>query len=169
METLDVPPLDWTDKCETGVKPVDDQHKKVFKRLNELGLALNIGSIEKISKSSDVLVKTILSHFKHEECYMSDADYKSTSLHKTAHSHFLGKAEILRARAEALEPEAALELYRLASAWFFKHIQAEDQLFIPTIREFLSKPKESLPYEQAQRGGKTLGQRLREIGNTKIF
>ena len=168
MSAIIIPPVVWIDRCNTGVQIIDEQHKKIFNRLNDLGFVLNFPRRSSF-KTSDRLIKTILRHFEYEEHLMGKAEYGYILLHKTAHSMFVKKMENIRKRLKEQEKEAAHDLHSLVLMWFLKHIQIEDQLYLPSLRiipQSLQRIKiPSLAVEKRM----TFQERLWNIGNMPIF
>lgn len=84
--------MEWSDKLLTGVREVDEQHKKLVALINELYDAMKQGKgKEVIDKALDELVKYAGYHFSTEETLMTKYGYPELASHKREHENFKAK------------------------------------------------------------------------------
>jgi len=69
--------MEWTDKLATGISTIDSQHKELFKRINNLVIAIKEhrckSEIDGTIKFLDDYAKV---HFTAEEKHMQEANYE---------------------------------------------------------------------------------------------
>lgn len=120
----------WTDDLATGVSKIDDQHKELFKRINNLLIACNKGKgrreIEGVVKFLDEYVDT---HFSDEERIMIRYEYPSYPAHKAQHLEFVEKLSELKKR---LDQEGAglvivIATNQMLVDWLRTHIRRLDK------------------------------------------
>ena len=77
----------WKKDNETGMKKIDQQHKEIHARLNQLINILNHNcSIERISDFVECLEEYTMSHFRMEEEYMIETKYPGYVSHSNLHT-----------------------------------------------------------------------------------
>ena len=80
--------ISWSDKFSIGVGMIDEQHKNLFRLVNDMHDYINSGSAkDKISSALDALINYTEYHFKEEEDYMFNVEYTRFEQHKIAHDN----------------------------------------------------------------------------------
>jgi len=117
--------IEWTDKYNTGVAEVDNQHKEIIKQLNKLHDAITSGL------AKDVITDIIkfageyaTKHFAFEESCMEKYQCPVAKQNKEAHQKFIKRfGEIQKSLAAApVETTTVLEVYRELRDWIHSHI-----------------------------------------------
>lgn len=122
----------WIDELETGVYMVDEQHRNIFNKANEifdLGVDKDIVEVKKVFT---FLMNYATNHFHDEEQLMMEHEYESFVRHRTQHSYFV--EEIYRIyqniSSEGITEKDLNDLKVLIIEWLANHINGEDKKFI---------------------------------------
>ena len=82
--------ITWTkEQFGTNISVADDQHKTLFKMLNELHDLAGGSDRAAIGRSLDALVKFVVDHFATEEKLMQMHNYPDFDAHKAEHTKLL--------------------------------------------------------------------------------
>lgn len=127
----------WTDELKTGVDSIDEQHKSIFKKAEEI-LELDYDSDEeKIKKTFIFLMDYANNHFYAEEMLMFEAGYKDFLDHKKEHNYFI--EAVYNIYTDILETGVSEnnlnDLKILIIDWLINHINGADKNFIKQIQE----------------------------------
>ncbi|HUV35527.1 MAG TPA: bacteriohemerythrin [Patescibacteria group bacterium] len=81
--------LKWTDKLSIGVDLIDEQHKMLIQRLNDMSSAIefNKGPNE-IARTLSFLIDYTDFHFSEEEKHMEEQEYPGLEEHISKHEEF---------------------------------------------------------------------------------
>ena len=123
--------LQWTQGLSVGVEEIDNQHKELFERINNLDSAMKQGSAqEEVVRLIEFLDKYVITHFTAEEKYMTDHDYAGYALHKAKHDWFKIKFSDIRTKldAEGITPGVIILSNSLLITWFSNHIRSIDMM-----------------------------------------
>lgn len=123
-------PFRWTDaKYSTGVKNIDEQHKRLFKLINELekvfeNLELNDINIKKIKKLIVFLGSYTKAHFGYEEDCMFKNKCPLYKKNEDAHQKFIVFYEDIRKESEekGISKQLVKKLYETSGNWLVNHI-----------------------------------------------
>lgn len=131
-----MPYMVWHDDLDTGIKVIDNQHKRIVEMINHLHDAMDHGDRKQLSDILDELVDYTLSHFTFEESLMEDAHYEFTRAHKRVHEVFVKRVSDYRLRFRAGEDIGA-ELLHTLSHWLFNHIRNDDKAIVDSVRRHM--------------------------------
>lgn len=124
-------PLEWNKGLSTGVPWQDRQHKELFKRLNKLLDAMNVGlGKNEVVRLFLFLDEYFVVHFDAEEKEMDRTKFPGTVEHLKEHTHFI--EEMSRLKNEfAKNPTSALvmQVKRRVVDWLINHIGDVDKKF----------------------------------------
>ena len=133
--------LIFTDDCLTGIEEIDNEHKKLFKLINDAYVDLNDKTIDKQIACIELLrnLKNYAStHFEHEEAYMKQINAPELPHQQKAHEAF--KAKINNIHLTGLSDEnltkTASDLLDYMSRWLFSHVISSDTLIGKTKTPF---------------------------------
>ena len=101
-----MPRMVWQDDLNTGIKVIDNQHRRIVEMINHLHDAMAHRDRQEIGDILDELVDYTLSHFTFEESLMEDAGYEFTRAHKRVHEVFVKRVSDYRLRFRAGEDMA---------------------------------------------------------------
>ncbi len=136
----------WTGDLSVGIELIDEQHKMLIKRLNDLSQALASGQgAAKIATTLNFLIDYTDFHFTAEEKHMAANGYPELERHQKLHKEF--KATLANMEEE-LEEEGATQLLAdsidsLLVKWLFEHIRTIDVSF----GKFLNEKGVEIPQE----------------------
>jgi len=118
-----------TKEMETGIVKIDDQHRELINRINELwAMGSQAHSKEEIKKTLDLLGEYVVQHFDDEEKLQIQCNYPRYEIHKQEHQGFIDEFQKLKKKFSEEEDIStlALELIRTITVWVVKHIQHSD-------------------------------------------
>jgi hemerythrin len=124
--------VEWTDDLSVGIQLIDDQHKMLIERLNNLATAVEQHhGPEKIATTLQFLIDYTDFHFSAEEHHMAAQQYPGLDLQKTRHTEFKDTLSNLEAdfREEGATHELAESIDTLLGNWLLKHIRTVDVEF----------------------------------------
>lgn len=122
--------LKWSDDLSTGVSEVDNQHKELFVRINNLLDACEQGKgREEVIKTIDFLEGYVMEHFSMEETYMRKYGYAGYSGHLAEHTEFIKTFSGLKKETIKEGPKVAVvvRLNHLLVEWLINHIRKTDK------------------------------------------
>lgn len=128
--------LCWDDKYLTGYPDVDDQHRGIFQRVNELhDAAASRNASELTGEALAFLIQYTLSHFRCEEDAMAAVGYPDRDAHKDLHDAFSSKIRDLSKRYQRGERDLWREISDAISHWLTDHILKHDMALAAYFRE----------------------------------
>lgn len=124
--------INWTDKNDTGIKIIDEQHKGVVSLINSLHFSILEKDSEKITApiAQSIDLYTVI-HFKTEQYLLEKAEYKDISGHISIHNDFINS---MKRNMSEIEPA---ELLRFLKDWWLNHINVEDKKYVPHLLDYL--------------------------------
>ncbi|MEK6776135.1 MAG: bacteriohemerythrin [bacterium] len=139
--------IQWTEELGTGVDMIDNQHKELFKRINDLLDACGQGKgIEEVGKIIGFLEDYVVTHFSTEEKYMTQYDYPDQLTHKGQHRHFINNFSDLKKQFETDGAGVHIVILtnRVVVDWLNSHIRKVDKA-LGTFLKPLFKPQDVEP------------------------
>lgn len=130
--------LEWSRDLETGIAPIDLQHRQIVTFINQLYEAQLGTDREAIADVIDGLVEYTLSHFAFEETLMQDSGYEFLRPHKKVHELFVRRVADFQARFKAGE-DVAQALHDLLARWLFNHIRHDDASYVDSVKAGMNK------------------------------
>jgi hemerythrin len=127
---------EWSDKFETGIPVVDEQHKALFRMLNDLHESLASGKgKEEIVRAMDFLLSCTTSHHETEEKFMQEHGFPELSAHRSEHLAVQQNAAFFREcwmkTPDSVHP---MELVRLIGEWVIHHIEHSDFRYVEFLK-----------------------------------
>ena len=127
--------MEWTEKLATGISTIDSQHQELFKRINNLVIAIKEhrckAEIDGTLKFLDDYARV---HFSDEEKHMRETNYGGLEQQQEDHKHYL--AALAELQAQASQPRIAGGSYDLSATtnqvvvdWIVDHIIKVDMKF----------------------------------------
>ena len=130
--------IKWNDGLSVGIELIDQQHKMLLQRIDDITLAIEKHHGEvKIGTTLQFLAEYTDFHFSTEEKYMTELDYPGLDYQKTQHQEF--KNTLKNLTDDFLEEGAthtlAASIDTFLINWFVKHIKAVDIKFADFLNE----------------------------------
>jgi hemerythrin len=133
--------MEWTEKLATGIRTIDSQHRELFKRINNLVVAIKQqrckSEIDGTIKFLDDYARV---HFAEEEKHMRETNYDGLAEQREDHGKYL--AALAELKEQASRPRIQGSSYDLSATtnqvvvdWIVAHIMKLDMRF----GEFLKK------------------------------
>ena len=118
--------VEWSDKLETGIPEIDEQHKELIVTLNRLG-RLKYGKEDFLEVLEELIEYTNI-HFKTEENYMIKDNYPGYDKHKSYHNLLINKlSDYIKEFYETEDIEdLGTRLYDFVGNWMVNHYSGED-------------------------------------------
>ena len=126
--------INWIADYDTGIKLVDQQHRKLVENLNKLNRAVE-GHLnrEEIKQIFIDLSNYCNYHFSTEEMLMERSEYDGFDDHKMEHLNCFSKVKNCYRRFEGGNDDAVKELIDYLTSWWSDHVLGKDKEFIPFI------------------------------------
>jgi len=141
---------EFTKDCLIGIPELDEEHRNLFKMLNE-----TIDSMKEPTTDKAVLAKKLLdnlkdyatTHFTHEESYMETINDPELARQRREHAAFIHKIESYSLENCTADSAAQTmqELLNFLIRWLYRHILSSDML----IGKML--PKEAVTVENKEK------------------
>ncbi|MBU1558065.1 hemerythrin family protein [Patescibacteria group bacterium] len=130
--------FEWTPDISVGNEEIDDQHKKLLNKINELLEAIfNEKEKEVIGDTISFLGQYIKNHLVYEENYMKENMYPDLMGHQEIHQNFVDKYEEFetRFRENGTSDNMLHEVEAFLGDWWVRHIAIEDKKYFIFINE----------------------------------
>lgn len=127
--------LVWDDKYSVGVQIIDNQHKEMFKTINELIETLEgMPTKEQVDKIIESLIAYKKFHFATEEKYFAEFGYEGSADHMAKHQEFSKKLETLIAESKGDSVDLAFNLVDFLEDWLIDHLMVTDQKYVECFK-----------------------------------
>ena len=117
--------IEWNSVFETGVREVDDQHRRLVSHINALQNVLDAPDPAVIEHVLESVIDYTLYHFAFEEALLEGSDYPLLDAHKRVHARFAAELHALREQFRA-GTLGARALSESLARWVFDHIRSAD-------------------------------------------
>ncbi len=136
LNTRRVKPLmEWSSEYSVGDFDLDQQHQKLFKLVNRLNEAMQLGQghsmLEKVLAE---LVDYTGKHFQAEEKAMERAGYPDLDQHRETHRKLVQKVSQMVERFQKGETGLTLEIMNFLEQWLKQHILGADKKYAPYLQ-----------------------------------
>ncbi len=126
----------WSEKYNTGIKEIDEQHKKLVAILNSLyGSFVDRTTNEKIKKVIQEMTDYIQYHFGVEEKYFKEFNYENTEEHIKEHQYFIKQVKDFQQSLEEGKVSVTFKLMNFLRSWLIEHINGTDRKYIALFKE----------------------------------
>ncbi|PRR82617.1 bacteriohemerythrin [Clostridium vincentii] len=121
------------DEYKTGIKIIDEQHKKLFELAESTYQLLKndftVDKYDKIVHLVDELRDYTEFHFKTEEEYMESIGYKRMFTQKIEHMAFVKELkDVDLTKIDQNQDEAIMKILQFLNDWLVEHILEKDML-----------------------------------------
>jgi hemerythrin len=133
-----MPTLEWTQDLAVRIELIDEQHKMLFQRANDVSQAIDNGqALTQIIKTLDFLIDYTHFHFSTEENHMQSNNYPGLEAHQTSHRELVNTLNDLERdfKEEGATFQLADALNSFLNNWLVKHIKGIDVQFGNFLKE----------------------------------
>ncbi len=133
--------FEWTEEMSVHHNILDEQHKKLFEKINELLEAIVDGTAgDMIQELIDFFENYMNKHLIYEEQYLKDIGYPHTKEHHEQHQVFIKKYNELKKTCDCSKNnednhKIVFDIENFMGAWLTNHILVEDQKFAQYIQQ----------------------------------
>lgn len=115
--------VEWSDDFSVKVSLMDDEHKVLFKLINDLNSAMIDGqSSREIARILDSLIDYTEYHFNHEEEMLKKISYPNISEQEKYHKIFVDKMKEFKKELESGEVLLSVKMIDFLKDWLVSHI-----------------------------------------------
>ena len=126
--------MQWTSDLDSGIRVIDDQHRRIIDYINELDHASQTGNAEETNHALEGLLDYTITHFEFEEELQERAGYPFLKAHKRVHEIFMKRVAAFRERAEKGE-NVAPEILAMLKVWLVSHIKGDDRDYVESVKK----------------------------------
>lgn len=120
----------WTNDYSVKYKVLDNEHKQLFKLINDLYSAfMDKEANEKLSVILDELHEYTVYHFAHEEEILKEKKQELSPEHLQAHKDFIDKIATLKEKHEKGMSVVKYEMMNFLRKWLTDHIKDTDKKY----------------------------------------
>lgn len=122
--------ITWKEDLRIGVEQIDNQHKELLGRIDNLFEACNKGKgKEEVIKVIDYLGEYVVTHFSDEEDLQKKYAYPEYNNHKAMHTQFIKDFEVLKGslNKDGVSPGLVIRMNKLLIDWLLNHIKKTDK------------------------------------------
>jgi hemerythrin len=129
----------WEKEFETGIEVIDKQHRELFKRVDNLALAIYEGRGKSELKEIAVYLETYVNdHFAVEERLMYINDYPRYAEHLKKHQDFTSffNSIVEEIDEKGADSYLAIKVENEMRGWWQTHVLQLDMDYVPFIKKF---------------------------------
>ncbi len=128
--------IKWNDSFSVNVVKIDQEHKKLFKIINELTDAMKAGhGKDVLGNILNELISYTASHFKLEENYFQQVKYPYAVEHKKEHVAFVRKVTEFKREFDSGRATVSVNVLQFLGKWLQSHIKGTDQKYSSFLNE----------------------------------
>ncbi len=119
----------WTEELATNNAKIDQDHKKIIAKSQELYEAMAAGEgSTKMLETTNFLNDYVKKHFEEEQVMQEKSDYPDCVMHREKHDYFIKELSTLTKNIVDNPTSSinAIKLNKLISGWFYGHIKKLD-------------------------------------------
>ncbi|VAV83020.1 hypothetical protein MNBD_DELTA01-675 [hydrothermal vent metagenome] len=123
--------LIWNEQLSVGIPAIDDQHKELIKKINDLTDTIFKGEDKgQVLEFIDFLDNYVTAHFSHEETMMLKADYPEIVSHTREHAAFITRLDTFKRHFNSTghSPELSFDTQKWLYGWLISHVSKQDRL-----------------------------------------
>lgn len=125
----------WRDEYNTGIREVDEQHKRLVKLINDLHLAMQDGKGKDVLGGIlDQLVDYTKVHFRSEETMLMRQGYAGLGSHQKIHSNLTDQVIALRDKYRSGSLTLTMQTMTFLKDWLRNHILIEDMKYVTALK-----------------------------------
>ena len=120
----------WRQDLSVGFQEIDDQHKELFRKINDLLESIGQGrGIQEVKNMIKFLEDYTATHFSAEEKLMLKYNYNGYSVQKTEHNKFIKVLDELKKKIGTSDVllSSLLTVQKVTVDWLINHISKMDK------------------------------------------
>lgn len=126
----------WSEKYNTGINIIDEQHKKLIAILNSLYESfVDRTTNEKIKEIVKEMADYTEYHFGVEEKYFKEFNYEDMEEHLAQHRYFVDQVKEFQRDMESGKVSVTFKLMNFLRSWLIEHINGTDRKYIALFKE----------------------------------
>ncbi len=128
----------WNSRLETGIKLIDEHHRELFERIDQLEIAIYNGSAtHELKGILEYLKSYIIEHLEAEEKLLRDCNYPDIKRHFEQHEKFRKLISEMSAnyKKKGGDNYLALDVDKQLREWWENHIIKMDLAYVPFVRK----------------------------------
>ena len=126
--------MPWSSELATGVKIIDDQHRKLVDMINQLYAAMKSGQSRGVmEKILDGLAEYTVYHFGTEEKFFEQFKYSETVQHKRLHEDLKSQVAAVIGKFKSGQADVSMDLMNFLKDWLATHIIKTDKRYVKTF------------------------------------
>jgi hemerythrin len=125
----------WDDSYKTGDVNVDEQHRELFRMVNELhdAIVTNKGR-EHMGPTLEKLARYTVEHFQTEEALMTRVNYPAMAGHQKKHADLTMRVTELLEKFKSGKMTLSTTLSIFLSDWLRHHIKEDDVALVKFVK-----------------------------------
>ena len=128
--------LVWSEDYATGIKDIDEDHKKLLNLINNLQAAVLCNTGETFERHNlNELVAYTEFHFQREEELMQKYEYNNYEAHKGQHDQMILNVRKFLREYDERGREALRDIAAYLRLWLVQHINGTDQQYVPFFKD----------------------------------
>ena len=120
---------EWNSQYSVGVAALDDQHRELFKMLDDLSVALKTETAADTELALTKLHVYMMFHFSSEEHLLAKYGYKGLDKHVEEHLRFKARVDELKRQTNKNRHEMVKDLKSFVDEWIKEHILKVDKQY----------------------------------------
>lgn len=131
-----MPLMVWDDSYSVRVDKIDQQHKQLFRLINQLHDAMTQGKgKEVLNQIFDGLISYTSSHFSDEERMMTAYGYPQTASHRKEHESLVTQVSELQKEHASGKLGVSIQTRDFLKSWLENHIRTVDMKYAPFFQQ----------------------------------
>jgi hemerythrin len=120
--------IEWKPALSVGNDAIDAQHKELFRRAEDLRVAIAGGKVDRVAPVLRFLHEYAVEHFGLEEAWMREHRYRGYERHKAEHDRFVADLVALAEEHEDPPREGFMagRVNGWLSEWLVQHVSGTD-------------------------------------------
>ncbi|MEO5341567.1 MAG: bacteriohemerythrin [Magnetococcus sp. MYC-9] len=125
----------WSERMDTGIQFVDDDHRWLVDQINKLYQGVNVGaSLVSMGKILDELVDYAKAHFDREEAVFKKHGYPDEK-HRQEHRTLIQAVEDFQDKFHHSGATISIEVLNFLREWLINHILISDHEYVPFLKQ----------------------------------
>ena len=128
--------FEWDENYSVGIQSIDNQHKELFRHLNNLLEAMKQGQANAIiTQTISEVERYAIIHFQKEEFFFQRFNFPGSAEHIKEHQNFREKVSSFKAELRTGEVTLTIELLYFLKDWIDHHILDIDKQYSECFRQ----------------------------------